>query len=916
MGRRTMNHLLKTILIASLLLPSLALVGCEKETGISNRHVQGIVTLPPLAFWEGEQLDRDGYPDLVNDSLAQSNGPYSVKYGYHILRGWSDDPCPELDVDGGAPAGLCLGLDAETPPPGDVDYYRFRTSYRGPVVFKARLLNDDPLDAFDIDMEILQPNGEGLAGADNIPQPYVDEDGNEVVDDEGVVVSYVPDPRAVLPADNGTQFIVAIAVNAPDTQEPIPYEIVVVGNDPAEHQQNRGIEDDAVSYDGDPSEPIIQDPLEIKVGAFLSDDDKNLGNPVAGSSAVAWELDEDTETFWAAWDMALAHEVSVESNVLIEGMGDGKDNDCNGIADTGTEEVDNDGDGVTIAQGDCNDNDATVHPFRGDEAGDRKDNDCDGWADNGPDDVDDDGDSYCEAGQDVNGDGVCRGRLEQGGFGSGDCNDADPNIFPLADEIQQNHIDDDCSGGDQLLDESTNSDEGPGDNAEQAQDGFWPDNYEIACGSDPEDTDSIPPPDSDADGYCDSDCLGTVDCPQDWDGDGAHNWEEMLCASDPNDGAALPADLDNDGVCNGLDGDADGDGVQNQIQGGGTDCNDMDASIHPHIRDEQGEVVTWHYDISNGIDDDCDGIVDENRDWALQGGEYVQNTETESRDDDGDGYPLGLRDCDDTDPEMRPGNYEVRSANVVSTAFNTVWLFAGEVTSLNATAALDDARRTPDVLPYDLAKDRVAWELVPDWETNTPPQLLAQGLPVLEASFAKQPKVGKTWFETVEDNDQVIAGFSPEELAPWVTHPFQELGEAADAGRTNVLYGAIEDIVPNTWNGDNDSYHVTFPQAGYLHARLDWDTGGGDYDAAFYCFYFDAINAPRHYRIPFRSTDPAGGTNALTGFLKPEDGTTTVPLPDGSDCYFFVVGYSGSAGAYEVSMTPAGNGDDGEEEDE
>ncbi len=913
-----MNDLMKTILIAALLLPSLGLMGCEKETGISNRHVQGIVTLPPIAFWEAEELDRDAWPDLVNDTRQQANGPHSVNYGYHILRGWSDEPCAELDMEGGAPAGQCLGLEApDLPilPDGDVDYYRIRTSYRGPVVFEARLIDDEPTDAYDIDMEILEANGDSLASSSNTPQPLIDEDGNEVLDDEGLPVTYVPDPRAALPAENGSQFIVAIAVNGPDDGEPVPYEVVIVGNNPNEHFQNRGIEGDAVNYEGDPPEPVIQDPLEIIVGAYLSDDIKNLGNPVGGTSTVAWRLDEDTETFWGAWDMALVQEVNVETNVLLPGMGDGKDNDCNGIADTGTEEVDNDGDGVTIAQGDCNDNDATVHPFRGDEAGDRKDNDCDGWADNGPDDVDNDGDGYCEAGQDVDGDTFCRGRLEQGGFGSGDCNDDNAAIFPLNEEIQQNHIDDDCAGGDQALDESSNTDAGPGDDVEQAQDGFYPDQYEIACGSDPEDTDSIPPADEDADGLCDSDCLGTVDCPQDWDGDGVHNWAEMLCSSDPRDADAGPEDLDGDGVCNGEDGDADGDGVQNQVQGGGTDCNDMDASIHPHIRDELGEVVTWHYDIANGIDDDCDGVVDENRDWILDGDEYVQNTETEARDDDGDGYPLGLRDCDDNDDTMHPGNYEVRSANVASNDFNTVWLFAGAVTSLNSTRADDDARRTPDVLPFDLAKDRVAWNLVPDWELNSPPHLLAEGLPVLEASFAKQPKVGRTWFETTEDNDQVMAGFSVEEPAPWVSHPFQELGEAADAGRTNVLYGEIEDIVADTWGGDNDSYHVTFPQAGVLRARLDWDTGGGDYDSIFYCYYFDAINAPRHYRIPFRSDDPAVGTNALVGFSKPEEGETTVPLPDGSDCWFFVVGYSGSPGPYNIALTPAGNGDDGEEDE-
>jgi hypothetical protein len=64
----------------------------------------------------------------------------------------------------------------------------------------------------------------------------------------------------------------------------------------------------------------------------------------------------------------------------------GKDDDCNGKADdvggtASTDTADTDKDGVTIKDGDCDDNDAMVHPGLAEICGDGKDNDCDGVAD-------------------------------------------------------------------------------------------------------------------------------------------------------------------------------------------------------------------------------------------------------------------------------------------------------------------------------------------------------------------------------------------------------------------------------------------------------------------------------------------------------------------------------------------------------
>ena len=73
-------------------------------------------------------------------------------------------------------------------------------------------------------------------------------------------------------------------------------------------------------------------------------------------------------------------------------VGDGKDNDCDGLADEDgqnnpntTDMLDRDHDGQTVAQGDCDDTDPTVGKGFPEICGDGKDNDCDGVADRSTD---------------------------------------------------------------------------------------------------------------------------------------------------------------------------------------------------------------------------------------------------------------------------------------------------------------------------------------------------------------------------------------------------------------------------------------------------------------------------------------------------------------------------------------------------
>ncbi len=86
--------------------------------------------------------------------------------------------------------------------------------------------------------------------------------------------------------------------------------------------------------------------------------------------------------------------------------------------------TDADGDGYDVAQGDCDDDDATSFPGRT-ETADGADNDCDGFVDEDTTASDDDGDGASED--------------------EGDCDDANPDIGPDAEEAA-NHLDDDCDG--------------------------------------------------------------------------------------------------------------------------------------------------------------------------------------------------------------------------------------------------------------------------------------------------------------------------------------------------------------------------------------------------------------------------------------------------------------------------------------
>lgn len=357
---------------------------------------------------------------------------------------------------------------------------------------------------------------------------------------------------------------------------------------------------------------------------------------------------------------------------------DGRDEDCDGVVDDG---FDGDGDGRTLCGGDCDDTNGAVSPDLT-ETCDGHDEDCDGSIDEGFD-ADGDGSRTCDGDCDDTslsvgpaaaeacggGDEDCDGATDEGfdldGDGAtscgGDCDDHSPDLSPLLAE-RCDEVDNDCDGA---------TDEG----FDLDHDGA------TSCDGDCDDTDAAVY--SGAVEACDQqdeDCDGRIDEGFDADRDGFTSCAGDCADTDPTrkPGAAELCDaVDQDcdtKVDEGFDADHDG------VTSCGGDCADGDPTRKPGATEA-----------CDAVDQDCDAKVDEGFDkdtdaWTTCAGDcndasaaiHPGALETcsskdedcdakidEGFDTDKDGYTTCGGDCDDTKATVNPSVYE--GANTPST---------------------------------------------------------------------------------------------------------------------------------------------------------------------------------------------------------------------------------------------------------
>ena len=399
----------------------------------------------------------------------------------------------------------------------------------------------------------------------------------------------------------------------------------------------------------------------------------------------------DQPTGWVA-DGTDCNDLDTATNPGASESCDGVDNDCDGAVDEddavdgATWYADADGDGygdpasTTTAcsqpsgyitdSSDCDDADGTINPGVS-ESCDGVDNDCDGTVDeDGAVDAltwyaDADGDSYGDPTSTTTACSQPSGYVAD----ATDCDDADATQYPGADEYCD-LVDNDCDG---TVDEATAIDavtwytdgdgDGYGDSSSTTVSCTRP-SGSSATGGDCDDSDALVNPGRDelCDGV-DNDCDGAVD------------------EAGAVDGSAWYLDSDGDGY-----GDSASSTTACTAPSGyvsnSHDCDDSAASVYP-LADEY----------CNGVDDDCDGTVDE---------DSAVDTSTWYQDVDGDGYgrstfvistcsaPSGFvadsTDCDDGDSSIHPGadeycdivDHDCDGSSTAGAVDGSTWYFDGD----------------------------------------------------------------------------------------------------------------------------------------------------------------------------------------------------------------------------------------------
>ncbi|MBM4369408.1 MAG: putative metal-binding motif-containing protein, partial [Deltaproteobacteria bacterium] len=376
---------------------------------------------------------------------------------------------------------------------------------------------------------------------------------------------------------------------------------------------------------------------------------------------------------------------------------------------TGDDVADADGDGFATTEGDCDDNDSAVYPGATERC-DNLDNDCDGTVD---DDLvqswyaDADGDGFGNAEQAVT---ACEPPDGTYIADDSDCDDTRGDVYPSAPEL--------CDGLDNDCDGQADEDDATSWYADADGDGYGDDaTAQSACtapgagwvteGGDCDDTrDDAFPGNPETCDEIDNDCNGLVDDGvlltwyEDRDADGHGNAAEVdeACRQptgyveagddcDDNDPAVGPAAPE---VCNGLDDDCDGlvDSADPDVDpstgavyyadsdgdGYGDDTSTTTACDLPagfttdntDCDDTAADVSPAGTERCNGVDDDCDGVIDPSTSadalaWYADtdGDGYGDPSTATTSCDAPAGHVADDTDCDDAHYAISPGASEV-----------------------------------------------------------------------------------------------------------------------------------------------------------------------------------------------------------------------------------------------------------------
>ncbi|MEO5946210.1 MAG: MopE-related protein, partial [Chitinophagaceae bacterium] len=241
--------------------------------------------------------------------------------------------------------------------------------------------------------------------------------------------------------------------------------------------------------------------------------------------------------------------------------------------------ADQDGDGYTVAQGDCNDNNAAIHPGATEVCNGVDDN-CNGMIDEGLQTTyyqDMDGDGYGNAAVTIQACTLPAGYVSN----STDCNDANAAVNPGATEVC-NGVDDNCNG---MIDEGLQTTyyrdvdgDGYGNAVVTIQACTLPAGY-VSNSTDCNDANAaVNPGGTEVCNGVDDNCNGMIDeglqttYYRDMDGDSYGN------AAATTQACTVPSGY-----------------VSNN-----TDCNDANSAVNPGATE-----------VCNGVDDNCNGMIDE-----------------------------------------------------------------------------------------------------------------------------------------------------------------------------------------------------------------------------------------------------------------------------------------------------------------